>query len=158
MCGLPARRRRSPMQYPAWSLSSLLVHTVFPVILSRATMPALRPPGVTIRLFPSTSGDSLISHGIFRAPKSLRMLRCQTTDPSWPRKHARSPLSVSTYTRSPSTVGVPLGPGPRSSFAVGPRIFDQTGLPSGRFRLDTVLSLPFRPWTKMRSLLTAIEP
>ena len=39
-------------------------------------------------------------------PNSFRMFICQTCDPSV-FKHARSPFSVSTYRRSPSTVGVP---------------------------------------------------
>ena len=39
-------------------------------------MPARGPPGVTMTLPPSTSGDSLISQGICRPPKSARMLRC----------------------------------------------------------------------------------
>ena len=49
------------------------------VILSSATIPAPRPPGMTITWWPSTSGDSLISHPRLRPLKSLRMLRRQTT-------------------------------------------------------------------------------
>ena len=49
-------------EYPAVSLSSFAVQTVWPVILSSFTMPAPGPPGVTTTCGPSTSGDSLISH------------------------------------------------------------------------------------------------
>jgi len=40
---------------------------------------------------PSTSGDSLISQGICRPPKSARMLRCHLMVPSAMATHARSP-------------------------------------------------------------------
>src|SRR5215213_10066209 len=82
-------------EYPAGSLSSLLVQTVLPLILSRATRLAPSPPGVTIRLLPSTSGDSLISQPGLLPPKSLRMLRRQTTAPSVVFRQARSPFSDS---------------------------------------------------------------
>ena len=41
-------------------------------------MPAPRPPGVTTRCGPSTSGDSLISHRSCEPPNSLRMFSCHT--------------------------------------------------------------------------------
>jgi hypothetical protein len=74
----------------------LLVQIVFPVVLSSAAIPAPGPPGVTISRLPSTSGDSLISQLMLLPPNSLRTLRCQTTLPSAARRHARSPISVST--------------------------------------------------------------
>ena len=82
--------------YPASSLSSFATHTVLPVILSSATIPALEPPGVTITWSPSTSGDSLSSQLMLRPPKSFRMLRCHTAAPSCTFRHARSPFSVRT--------------------------------------------------------------
>ena len=82
-------------EYPAGSLRSFDVQTVFPVILSSFTMPAPGPPGETMTCGPSTSGDSLISHCSCRPPKSRRIFRCHTAVPSVLR-HARSPLSVST--------------------------------------------------------------
>src|SRR6516164_8908912 len=44
-------------EYPAESLCDC--QTTLPVFLSRATIAAPRPPGVTIKLAPSTRGDSL---------------------------------------------------------------------------------------------------
>src|ERR1051325_8943108 len=58
-------------EYPASSLNSLLVHTTLPVILSSATIEAPLPPGVTIRLLPSTKGDSLMSQFGFSPPNSF---------------------------------------------------------------------------------------
>ena len=75
-------------EYPAVSLRSFDVQTVFPVILSSFTMPAPGPPGLTITCGPSTSGDSLISQGICRPLKSRRMLRCKISVPSWIRRQA----------------------------------------------------------------------
>ena len=109
-------------------------------------MPALRPPGVTMTRLPSTSGDSLISQWMLRPPKSRRMLRCQTTVPSSACRQARSPFSVSTYSRSPSTVGVLRGPEPRSLSPPGPRFFDQTSLAVGAIeRRDDALAVAQRP-------------
>src|SRR5688572_8850440 len=82
-------------EYPAGSLNSLLVQMGFPVILSSATMLAPSPPGVTIKRLPSTRGDSLISHVILLPPKSFKMFRRHTAEPSLIRKQARSPFSLS---------------------------------------------------------------
>src|SRR5688572_14794249 len=60
--------------------------------------------------------------------------------------------------RSPSTVGVPRGPGPRSLSPARPIGFTQTSLPSARLSADTTLCELRIPWTKMRSRLTAIDP
>src|SRR5918993_2487864 len=60
--------------------------------------------------------------------------------------------------RSPSTVGVPRGPGPRSLSAARPIGLTQTRLPSARLSAETTLWELRIPWTKMRSRLTAIDP
>ena len=121
------------MSNAARSLSSWLVHAVLPDVLSSATMAAFGPPGVTITRSPSTSGDSLINQPGFRPSKSCRILRRQTFAPSRVRRQASSPFSASAYRRSPSSVGVPRGPLPRSCSILagksrGPRRFPVTAI------------------------------
>src|SRR3989442_4363142 len=54
--------------YPSSPLRSMLVHTVLPLLLSRPTIAAFGPPGVTIKLIASTSLDSLSNHALLRPP------------------------------------------------------------------------------------------
>jgi hypothetical protein len=82
-------------EYPAPSLSSLLTHTVLPDILSSATTPAPRPPGVTITWSPSMSGDSLSNQFGFSAFELLEDVALPDDIPSAARRHARSPVSLS---------------------------------------------------------------
>jgi hypothetical protein len=144
--------------YAAGSLRSAVVHTVLPVALSSAASPAPRPPGVTITRSPSTSGDSLISHCGFEAPNSLRMLRVHTTTPSPVRRQERSPSSDNANSRSPSMVGVPLGPPPLSWSSVRPSGWVHTTVPSARFRQKTTLLPSLVPCTKIRPPWMAIDP
>src|SRR5262252_752424 len=60
--------------------------------------------------------------------------------------------------RSPSTVGVPRGPDPRSLVPDGPRAVDQISFPFDRLSARIVLRLSFIPCTNTRSPMTAIEP
>lgn len=67
-----------------------------------------------------------------RSPGLVRSLLCRSQSSL----RTRSSLSVRTYTRSPSTVGVLRGPPPLSFPWAGPTTFAQTTLPSVRLSAD----------------------
>src|SRR5688572_5886644 len=119
-------------EYWASSVHSPLCHIGLPVLLSSASIVPLAPPGVTINLSPSTSGDSAYAHFCISPPKSTMRFARQTSLPSVVRQ-ARSPYWPRTYSLSPSTVGVPrvpvrLGSG-SSPPPAWPSFVDQRGLP-----------------------------
>ncbi len=115
-------------------------------------MPALRPPGVTMTLPPSMSGDSLMSHGILRPPKSRRMLRCQTHGrrPARGARPGRRSRSGRTGGRRPPSVSRAVRARDRC-----PGRPDRAGpdAPSrrARFRLVTMLSRFRSPCTNTRA-------
>ena len=89
--------------------------------------PRSRPPGVTIRFGPSTSGDSLMSHSRIAAAEVLEDVarpddRCRRS--AGGRRDRR--LRTARRARSPSTVGVPRGPPPLSWSSVRPSALVQT--------------------------------
>ena len=122
-----------------------------PERLSSATSVAARPPGVTTTLLPSTSGDSRNFHlDIIRPPKSLLRFLRQRSLPVAASTHTRSLSVPSAYTRSPSTVGVPRGPGYSSSCA-GPSFVRHSSLPPSALNAMT-------NWSPLRSPIVNTRP
>src|SRR5262245_58447495 len=98
---------------------SLVCQNTLPVFLSSAATRPLGPPGVMINLSPSTRGDQAKPQPVFSGPppipltsadnslgKSLR----QTSSPLSFLTQTRIPWLPRANTRSPSTLGVALGP------------------------------------------------
>src|SRR5215472_13283678 len=99
-------------EYAAASLCDL--HTKLPVFLSKATIAAPGPPGVTIRLLPSTSGDSLYPQLGTLPPNFSPTFIFQSMPPVLASSDTKVPSAAMAKSRSPSTVGVPAvrHPGP----------------------------------------------
>lgn len=94
------------------SLMPPLCQIFSPVSLFKVTNVPWAPPGVTTTMSPTMSGDSEYPQPGKPPPNPLLRLTCHSVFPVDASRHVTSPLPPSTYTRSPSTVGVPRGPSP----------------------------------------------
>ena len=114
--------------YPGLSPVPLHVHRVCPVSLSSATMLTSWPPGQHITLSPSTNGDSLIPHVIFRPPNFSTKSTPQIVAPVRASIQIRSRSPLRWYSLPPTIVGVERAPGCERVYA-GPFLRFHISLP-----------------------------
>ena len=76
-------------------LAEQVPHRTFAGNRPSTTIVAPRPPGVTITLSPSISGDSQIPHVMLRPSNSLKMFLCQRRCPDFASRQTRSPNAPS---------------------------------------------------------------
>src|SRR5689334_16379950 len=131
-------------EWPAPRSSARCVDQRFsPVVLSRAIIVFVGPPGVQMRLLPSMVTDSLYPQlSAFLPSKSFFRSCFQTSSPLVLQQYSM-PCGVRTYRRSPSTVGVlrELCQSGLPSFQAVPVLVFQSCLPSAWLKQTRYSSL-----------------
>src|SRR5262245_29445318 len=112
-CRTPPASRMTRETYSAASFTSVARQTTSPVFLLKAAIAPSFPPGVAIRLSPSSSTDSQYPQTPTAPLQSVLKFFCHTVLPVARSRQPRSPLAPRAYRRSPSTVGVLRGPPPQ---------------------------------------------